>query len=179
MSSPLPTDPSVDPDKLRIVLYPASVLREKAQEIPEVTDTVRAVAARMFELMLEAQGVGLAAPQVGLSWRMFVVNATEEDPEPRVFINPTLSEPSGELEPFDEGCLSLPGIRAEVRRPAGVTITATDLNGEAFTLTSDVFPARVWQHEFDHLEGVMIIDKMRLIDRRANQRALRDLEAGA
>ena len=175
MSSPDPF--TADPAKLRIVLYPAPVLRQKAQEILEITPAIVSVAERMFDLMDEAEGVGLAAPQVGLPWRMFVVNATEEDPERRAFINPVISEPARELEPFDEGCLSLPGITAEVRRPAGVTITATGLDGQAFKLTSNGFPARIWQHEFDHLEGALIIDKMRLIDRRANQRAIRDLEA--
>ena len=105
----------------------------------EIDETVRAVAARMIDLMHEAQGIGLAANQVGLPWRMFVADVpvmdedetpTEPDlptatAEPMVFINPTLSEPSRDLVPYDEGCLSLPGINGEVRRPSTITITAT------------------------------------------------------
>ena len=84
----------VDPAKLQIVHYPASVLRAKAKAVPAVNDEVKAVALRMLQLMHEAPGVGLAAPQVGLSWRLFVANATGEPQDDLVFINPTLSEPS-------------------------------------------------------------------------------------
>jgi peptide deformylase len=85
-------------------------------------------------------------------------------------------EAVGSVEPFEEGCLSLPDIRAEILRPRVAKIRATALDGSAFSLESDGFPARVWQHEFDHLEGVLIIDRMRPIDRLANRRALRSLE---
>ena len=164
------------PDQLKIVSYPDPVLRQKAEPVEEITDETRAVAQRMLELMHEAPGVGLAAPQVGLSWRMFVVNATGDPADDHVFINPELVNPGRTLEDDEEGCLSLPGIRAEIRRPKQVTIRATDLEGKAIELTSDDFDARVWQHEFDHLDGVLIIDRMARIDRMANQQAIRDLE---
>lgn len=168
----------IDPDKLRIVIYPAQVLRQQAAPVKAINDEVRAVARRMLELMHDAPGVGLAAPQVGLAWRMFVANASpEHGPEDdRVFINPVLSDPSREIEPYEEGCLSLPRINAEIRRPKRITITALDLDGEEFSLTSDQFPARVWQHETDHLDGVLILDRMTPMDRLANKKALRDLE---
>jgi len=172
---------AADIDKLRIVHYPDPVLRLKTPPLEEVTDEVRAVAARMLDLMHDAPGVGLAAPQVGLPWRLFVANAHPEHlrSEDRVFINPTLRDASRELEDYEEGCLSLPHILAEVRRPRQITIDALDMHGHPFTMTADDLWARVWQHEYDHLDGVLIIDRMTPIDRTANRRALRELEQAA
>lgn len=166
----------VDVQNLRIVFHPDPVLRERAEPVGEIDDAVRAVARRMVELMHEAQGVGLAAPQVGLPWRMFVANPTGEPGDDRVYINPALSDPDRVTEAQEEGCLSLPGIRGDITRPVGITITATDEQGRAFSRTADGLEARVWQHEFDHLDGVLIIDKMPALDRRANRRALKELE---
>ncbi len=174
-----PSPAAVDPASLRIVHYPADVLRVMARPVEAVDDHVRAVAARMIELMHELRGVGLAAPQVGLPWRMFVANPSLEPGNDRVFINPRLSRPSPHTEPRDEGCLSLPHITAEITRPAGITLDALDEHGRPFTLTSEDFEARVWQHEYDHLDGVLIIDKMTRVDRMANKRALADLEASS
>ena len=171
-------DPPVDPAALKIVHYPAAVLRAVARPVPDVDDRVRAVAARMIDLMHEADGVGLAAPQVGLGWRLFVARPSRDpDDPPRVCINPVLKDPSRTTAPREEGCLSLPGIYAEITRPVGVTIEALDEHGQPFTLTSDELPARIWQHEFDHLEGVLIIDRMTPMDRKANQTLLREMEA--
>ncbi|MEM6505255.1 MAG: peptide deformylase [Planctomycetota bacterium] len=166
----------VDPDKLAIVHYPHEVLRQKAQPIDEVTGEVRAVAAKMIELMHRAPGVGLAAPQVGLPWRMFVANPTGEEGDNRVYINPELSSAGGGNAARDEGCLSLPNITVEVSRPAEITIRATNLGGEAFEESADDLLARIWQHETDHLDGVLIIDKMSPMDRMANKRAIKELE---
>ncbi len=167
---------AVDPDQLRIVIYPDPVLRRRAQPVPQVTDEVRAVAQRMLQLMHEAPGVGLAAPQVGLSWRLFVANTTGEPANDQVYINPQLSNPSRDLEDYEEGCLSLPDIRAEIRRPRTMTITATGLDGQTFELTNSELLARVWQHEYDHLDGVLILDRMGHLDKLANRKALRQLE---
>lgn len=166
-------------NSLRIVHYPDPVLRGKAKPVERIDDEVRAVAARMVELMHEARGVGLAAPQVGLPWRLFVANPSGEPGDDRVFINPVLRDPSRETESREEGCLSLPSVTGEITRPHAITVDAQDEHGQRFTLTSDGLPARVWQHETDHLDGIMIIDKMPAIDRVANKRALRDLESGA
>ncbi len=166
----------VDPASLRIVRYPDPVLRRRAEELPAVTDEVRAVARRMIELMHEARGVGLAAPQVGLSWRLFVANPTGEPEDDRVYINPVFVNASRATASREEGCLSLPGIHGDITRPTAITIRALDEQGEPFEETSDELAARVWQHENDHLDGTLIIDRMPAIDRRANQRALRDLE---
>jgi peptide deformylase len=170
----------VDPSALKIVHYPHPALREKAQPVETVTDHVREVARRMLQLMHDADGVGLAAPQVALPWRMFVTNAREADPEDRVYINPVLHrDPLQRLEEAEEGCLSLPGINVQVRRPACCRITATGLDGRPFEMEDAGFLSRVWQHENDHLDGVLIIDKMSPMDRLATRRTLKELKAAA
>lgn len=166
----------VDPNTLAIVHYPAPVLRQKAKTIPRVDEEVSAVARRMIELMHQAPGVGLAAPQVGLGWRLFVANPTGEAGDERVYINPELVELTGGNAVRDEGCLSLPGVTVEVTRPARATIRAINLEGETFEDSADDLLARIWQHEYDHLDGVLIIDKMSAMDRMANKRAIKELE---
>lgn len=192
---------TVDPAALTIVEYPHPVLRQKASPVDSVDAEVQAVGARLVELMNEANGLGLAAPQVGLPWRMFatVVNLPKSDDETeeagaassdavedtvnglhgRVFINPEISINDPTLITHEEGCLSIPGIHVDIRRPAAVTIKALDIRGEAFELTSGDFFARVWQHEFDHLNGTLIIDRMSKLDRLAHRRQIKELEAAA
>ncbi len=181
---------SVDIGKLRIVLYPHPVLREVAQPIVDTTDEVREVAKKMLELMREKDGVGLAAPQVGLNWRMFVTrdipltldntgDMVDGDEDGVVFINPELTIGQGVMGVREEGCLSLPDIHVDVRRPLRAEIRATGMDGESLSFVSEHFIARVWQHEFDHLNGVLIIDKMSPIDRLATRKALRELELSA
>lgn len=179
---------SVDPAALHVLTYPEPVLRRKASPVGEVTEEVRQVARRMIELMFEEEGIGLAAPQVGLPWRLFVAHVpadedrhlTDDPPtctaEPGVYINPVLLEPAGELEPYEEGCLSLPEIRGQVFRPPLITIRATGLDGTVFTRRAAGLLARCWQHETDHLNGVLIIDRMTQMSRLKNRRAVRDLE---
>jgi len=169
----------IHPQSLTIVHYPHEVLKQVAAPIEQVTDEVRAVAKQMLQLMHDAPGVGLAAPQVGLSWRMFVANPTGEPKDDRVFINPKLTSPSQERGVMEEGCLSLPGIHVEMTRPTQITIEAISLDGEPFTLTDAGLPARIWQHEYDHLQGVLILDNMSRMDRLANRKQLKRLESGA
>lgn len=179
---------AIDPSRLSIVFYPNPVLRQKAEAVEPASQEVREVAHRMIELMHEEDGLGLAAPQVGLPWRMFVARELsppdEESGMPgeiigdQVFVNPKLHGASQDVEPYEEGCLSLPGIRAEIRRPREITITAQDLEGQTFTLTAPGLQGRVWQHEADHLDGVLILDRMRPLDKRANKRSILDLERG-
>ncbi len=166
----------IDVAGLRILHYPDPALREVARPVSDISDTVRAVAARMIELMHEAEGVGLAAPQVGLPWRLFVSAARDEYPD-QVYLNPRLHDLGGELSTYNEGCLSLPGIQLDIRRPSRASITATDLDGQEFTCTSEDLLARAWQHECDHLDGILIIDKMSPMDRIANRKLLKELEA--
>jgi peptide deformylase len=181
-------DQSSHPDRLTIVHYPAEVLRRKAKPILADRADLQAVADRMLRIMREEEGIGLAAPQVGLSWRMFVVDvpsgearsAHDEPPSasdgPVVYINPVLTAPTGPPEKAEEGCLSLPDIRGEVLRPPMITITAYDLQGREFTRTASGLLARCWQHEMDHLDGVLIIDRMTQMSRLRNRAAIRDLE---
>lgn len=181
----------VDPQALQVVHYPAPILRRKAAPIDEITDEVRAVALRMVDLMREQEGIGLAAPQVGLPWRMFVVHVPEAEGRsasavpptastgPRIYVNPMLTEPRGSLEPYEEGCLSLPDVRGELLRPAFITLTASDLDGAWTTQTAGGLLARCWQHENDHLDGVLIIDKFTQLSRLKNRSAVRELERNA
>jgi len=178
---------AVDPQKLRIEIYPAPCLRERAREVGEITPEVRHVVARMAELMVEAEGIGLAATQVGVPWRIFVcrVPASERwspDDDPptandrlEAFINPVI-EAIGAPEADEEGCLSLPDIRGDVLRSPQVTISATDVEGNWFTRTAGGLLARCWQHELDHLDGVLILDRMTQMGRLKNRAALRALE---
>jgi peptide deformylase len=179
---------TIDPSNLTILHYPAGVLRKKAKPLADISPEVRSIASRMIEMMAEAEGVGLAAPQVGIPWRLFVAHvpategrSPESDPPtattaPTVYINPVISQHTGGLEPGDEGCLSLPDIRGEVLRPPIVTITATGLDGRSFVQTGAGLLARCWQHELDHLDGVLIIDRMTPMSRLKNRSAVRDLE---
>lgn len=160
-----------------IVFHPDPILRQKAKPVAKVDAFVRELVDDMHRLAREYDGIGLAAPQAGESLRIFVTCALYGEPQ-RVFINPRL-ELRGEITAEDEGCLSLPDIRAEIMRPPSASITALDLDGNEFTLERGDIWARVWQHEFDHLEGTMIIDRMRPLDRLANRRAIRDLERSA
>ena len=110
---------------------------------------------------------------------MFVANHTGDPENDLVFINPVLTDPTRTTEDYEEGCLSLPDIRAEIRRPRGITITALGLDGHPFSLASDELPARIWQHETDHLDGVLIIDRMSPTDRTALRRKIKALEEDA
>ena len=166
--------------KRSILIYPDPVLRAKAKSISKVTPSIRDLVAEMFDLMREEEGAGLAAPQVGESLRLFITEARPDDGIPeRVFINPVLSKMDGDLIPYDEGCLSLPDIRGMIRRPTFIAIDYMDMSGAMVHLESDAFPARVWQHEFDHLDGMLIIDRMTPIDRLRNRKAVKLLEREA
>lgn len=169
---------ALDDSRREIVQYPDPVLRTVARPVDVIDDAVRAVAARMIELMHDADGAGLAAPQVGLSWRMFVTRASEDHTD-RVHVNPDLVDLGGDMDVRPEGCLSLPGITLDIRRPTNAVLTCLDLDGRSITLTATDLEARVWQHELDHINGVLIIDKMTPMDRIANRRLLKELEVAA
>ena len=138
--------------------YPDPVLRMRAHEVGEFDDDLRQLAERMTGLMGEAAGVGLAANQVGVLRRMFVFQPTAED-EPRAMVNPEIVERSDETVPDDEGCLSMQGVLVPVERNLRVTIEARDLDGEEVRLELEGMGARIVQHELDHLDGTLIIDR--------------------
>jgi peptide deformylase len=156
---PATTDTAIGP--LELVEYPHPALRRPTKPLVRLDDAVREAAARMLDIMYEAQGIGLAANQVALPYRMFVVNCTGQrgEGEEHVFINPVLSRPRGTAVQ-EEGCLSLPGVRMDVRRPERIVIEAWSLAGEPIRFDLDGLFARVVQHEFDHLEGRLFTDRL-------------------
>ena len=171
---------AIDPASLLIECYPATILRTRASEITEVTDEVRAVAERMLWLMHQAEGIGLAAPQVGVPWRLFVTRHPDDrhGEGGQIMINPTIEVTDATPVEDTEGCLSLPDIDVTVRRPVAVRLSATDLDGNPVIDERDDHFARVYQHEYDHLEGVLIIDRMNTMERLRNRKALRQLKRG-
>lgn len=148
--------------RVQIIQYPHPTLRHKSKPLRRVDAELRAMVARMFELMYEHKGVGLAANQVDLPYRLFVMNPTgdpTQQEEERVMINPVLSSPKGSEE-GEEGCLSLPQLYADVRRPAKITLNAYDMNGAEFSGEVEGYFARIVQHETDHLDGRLFIDRL-------------------
>lgn len=133
------------------------ILRQKAEPVKEINDEIRQLANDMFETMIAADGVGLACPQIGKSLRMFVLIA--DDDVKRVFINPQIIKTSAEVSEYDEGCLSIPQVYETITRPVAVTVQAYNENGRPFTLDADGFLARIIQHEYDHLDGILYIDR--------------------
>jgi peptide deformylase len=142
---------------MKIYKLGEEILRKKAEQVQEVTDELRKTFDEMFDAMLEADGAGLAGPQVGLSLRFFVVIA--DDDVRRVFVNPQIIATSAETCDYEEGCLSIPGFWESIVRPAKVTVQALNEQGKPFTLEAEGMLARVIQHEYDHLDGILYIDR--------------------
>jgi peptide deformylase len=164
---------------MHIVQYPHPALRHPSKPLKRLDADVRRMVREMFELMYEANGVGLAANQVDLPYRLFVVNAKADPAEPEqemVFINPVLSNKKGSEE-AEEGCLSLPGLYAPVKRPEKVTVSAYDLSGQSVNCELDGLLARVVQHETDHLDGVLFIDRLSATNQVAVREGLEEFEA--
>ncbi len=147
---------------LPILLWPAQALRVVAAPVGTVSVEVRALAADMFDAMRAARGRGLAAPQVGRPLRLFVMDVGWKDgaSDPIVAIDPVILEASTESDVATEGCLSLPGVPVEVVRPSAVTLAYTDLDGVRQSRRFDGFAARCVQHERDHLDGILCIDRL-------------------
>jgi peptide deformylase len=137
--------------------YPDPALRLKAHEVSDFDDDLRRLVERMEHLMVDAQGVGLAATQVGVLRRLFLFDPNEEGP--RVVVNPRIADLSKSRETDEEGCLSLQGVRVPVERATSVTLEGQDANGDAVSWELEGLSARVVQHELDHLDGVLIIDR--------------------
>ena len=139
--------------------YGDDILEKPCKEVKEMTPRLKALVDDMLETMYEAGGVGLAAPQVGVLKKIFVVDITEDRNDPHVFVNPELLEEDGEQEGY-EGCLSLPGKSAIVKRPNHVVVKAFDRDMQPFTLECEELMARAVCHEIDHLSGIMYVEKM-------------------
>jgi len=167
---------AVDPSVLRIVKYPDPRLREVCTPVEAVDSSVRALVEKMWQMMLDGHGVGLAAPQVGITVRLFVASPSFSGDDLRVYINPSIIDAQGTME-GDEGCLSFPGIRCNIKRNSIVTVEALDLTGQTFQETAEDLGARIIQHEYDHLEGRLLVDRMGNVAQLTHRRALKELEA--
>lgn len=164
--------------KREILYYPESCLARKSVAIESITPEIRALAADMAETMYESEGIGLAAPQVGECLRLVVVDVSGPDKREdlRVLINPRIVSQEGKVV-SDEGCLSVPRFRAEVARADKVTVLAQDLDGAETRIDADGILAICLQHEIDHLEGVLFIDRLSRLKRTLNEKKIRKLAA--
>lgn len=165
----------VDVDKCKLTRYPAQVLTEPAKRIEAIDDNIRQLADKMIDIMIETKGVGLAGPQAGVNLQIFVVSIDGSRENARVYINPEI-ETAGQVEEHEEGCLSIPGLYTRIRRYSECTVTATDLEGKRFTEAGEGLLARAFQHEYDHLQGRMIKDRMSRVAKIAHRKKLRELE---
>jgi peptide deformylase len=177
---------------LPIVAYGDPVLRKVAKEIDADYPNLKELIANMKQTMYNASGVGIAAPQIGKSIRLFVIDATPfaEDPDlteedknqlkdfNKVFINPKVIEEDGDDWAFNEGCLSIPDIREDVFRPESVTFEYQDENFEKHTQTLTGVAARVFQHEYDHIEGILFTDKLSSLKKRILKKKLEKISTG-
>ena len=170
---------------LPIVSYGTKVLKQKAQDISSDYPNLERLIEDMFETMYEASGVGLAAPQIGRSIRLFIVDGSpfaNENPEMngfrKVFINPKIIEESGEEWSFNEGCLSIPSIREDVSRLSKIRIYYQDQDFNTIEEEFDGTKARIIQHEYDHIEGILFTDYLSTFKKRLLKRKLNDITKG-
>ena len=163
---------------MKIVQYPHPALRHPAKPLTAIDRQVHLDAGRMLELMYENKGLGLAANQVFLPYRIVVINPTG-DPQQRereeVLLNPVILERKGSIE-GEEGCLSFPGLFQKIRRAKTVTVQAYNLKGEVIDKVVSDLEARLWQHEVDHLDGILFIDKMGTIAKLSSRGKLKEFE---
>ncbi len=162
-------------EDLKIISYPDPRLRRVSVPVKEFGDKLGDLVRRMFELMREAKGVGLAAPQLGYNIRLFIVNHTQKPEDDRVYVNPVLFDAEGE-ETSSEGCLSLPNINVDVTRAKSAKMQAVDINGKPIEQIETDYVARIWQHELDHLNGILLIDHMSPTAKIESRKILKELE---
>lgn len=168
-----------------IVVYGHPVLGKVSEDVSKDYPGLKQLIDDMFETMYKAEGIGLAAPQIGKSLRVFVIDGTplaDEDPEfanyKKAFINPRITEKDGELVPMNEGCLSIPSIREEVKRESFIRIQYYDENWEFHDETMEGFRARVIQHEYDHLDGILFVEKINTLRKKLIKGKLSDIAKG-
>jgi len=162
-------------ETLKIIIYPDPRLKRISKPVEKFDDKLGILAKRMFELMRESRGVGLAAPQVGQNIRLFVANPTQKPEDDRVYVNPELFDAEGD-ESAEEGCLSIPELHVQISRSKNVRIRAMDLTGKVFEQTESGYLPRIWQHELDHLNGILLTDRMGPTANMENRKLLKDLE---
>lgn len=153
------------------------VLRQRATEVTDIDGRLAKLAEDMIATMYDAPGVGLAAPQVGVQKRLFVYDA-QDDTGAHVLVNPTITESRGEWT-FEEGCLSVPGLSWDIVRPDEVHLTGWDLDGNEVSIEADEYLGRILQHELDHLDGILLLERLDDDTRKAALRTLRDRQLSA
>src|SRR3954469_16785445 len=167
------TRPSLTPmSTYPVRVFGDPVLKQKAKDVTDLDGTLARFVDTMVDTMYEASGVGLAAPQVGVQKRMFTFDVGEG---PQVLINPEVAEATGEWV-YEEGCLSIPGFHFEIVRPKVVTMTGLDLDGNEVVIEGDELLGRVFLHELDHLDGVLMLDRLEPDERKRALRELRDVD---
>jgi len=163
---------------MKIVHYPHPALRHPAKPVASIDKDLHLHIGRMMELMYDAKGLGLAAPQVALPFQLLVMNVTGDPAKPEceeVYLNPVIVERRGTVDD-EEGCLSFPGLYQKIRRAKTIKIHAYDLKGQAIEKVVSDLEARAWQHEIDHLNGVLFIDKMGAIAKLTSRTAVKNFE---
>ncbi len=171
---------------LPIVTWNDPVLKQKTDPVQENSQELQTLIDDMFDTMYHASGVGLASPQIGRRLRLFVVDADEISQEydepsfgPMVFINPEITRKGGEVVSMEEGCLSIPEVRDDVKRPSEITIRFLDRNFQEQKISFDGLLSRVIQHEYDHIEGILFLDHLSAFRRRLHRSKLRKIEEGS
>lgn len=157
---------------MQLVKYPDPLLMEQSVEIVSFGDEITKTVDSMLELMYRCKGIGLAGPQVGLLKRIIVMNPSGKQADELALVNPEVVDSSGEVN-YEEGCLSFPGIYAKIERPEHISCVARTLDGREISFDCDGLIARIVLHEIDHLKGVLLVDRMSPVERKAHQRSLR------
>lgn len=143
-----------------LVFYGNDALAGVAEPVENIDGSIASLIDEMFKIMYKEKGIGLAAPQVDLGKRIFVVDTGETRSQKFALINPVIKERSSKLEPYEEGCLSVPGINADVIRPESILISGYNRDGKEVEIEANGLLARVFQHEYDHLDGILFIDRI-------------------
>ena len=164
----------IDIEKCRLTHYPADVLAGPAAPVEKIDDNIRRLVEKMIDIMVKNKGVGLAAPQIGISLQLFIISLDGGRDSVKVFINPKVT-PIGDLDSVEEGCLSVPNVYTKIRRYKKCKVTATDLDGNEFKEEAEGLYARALQHENDHINGVTIVSRMGQAAKIAHRRQLKKL----
>lgn len=165
--------------ELSITKYGNDVLRKVAEPVEEINDEIRQIVADMLEAMYKFEGVGIAAPQIGISKRIIIVDTEPSNPssKPIVLINPEIVERYGEMN-MEEGCLSVPEVRGDVKRAEKVVVEGLDLDGNKLRIEATDLSARAFQHEIDHINGTLFIDHLGRLKKQLIKNQLRKIEKG-
>ena len=163
-------------EQTKVMHYPNPFLRLKSQEVDEKDESLKDLIERMFNAMEEERGIGLAAPQIGVSKRVVVVSIEEKNFNRLALLNPVIVHLSSETDVMEEGCLSVPGVNADVERPVEAVVRGTTRNGRLVEISAQGLLARVLQHEIDHLDGVLFIDRLSPDERKRIEKELVELE---